>query len=92
MLSILRLRSGTYLLKRLHRLSVEANRSVRAKVNVSGSGSLEAEFIKSEYNRKGWMVLTGPHEVIEGQDTSRKAHHEDDKGEMVLLSDCSGSE
>jgi hypothetical protein len=38
------------------------------------------------------MMLTGPHEIVEDEDTSNKAHHEDDKICMVLLSDCSFSE
>ncbi len=54
-----------YLLKQLHRLSVGANRSVRAQENASGYGSLEADTIKSEYNRKGLMMLTDPHEIVE---------------------------
>ena len=37
------------------------------------------------------MMLTDPHEIVEDQDSSRKARYEDDKVEMVLLSDCSGS-
>ena len=37
------------------------------------------------------MMLTGPHEIVEDQDTSRKARYDGDKVEVVLLSDCSDS-
>ena len=35
------------------------------------------------------MMLTDPHKIVKGEDTSNKAHHEHDKVYMVFFSDCS---
>jgi hypothetical protein len=35
------------------------------------------------------MMLTDPHKIVKGENTSNKARHEDDKVHMVLFSGCS---